>query len=157
MYTPVSILLQGGVYSTLQGGMYSPFMTGIGNKMGPGTNAAASQLQNGLPAATAADGTGSTPEAAYRQYASGWLAIHDYTWKSNAAAGSFSWFMFGADGRMLTGWLTDTNGKKYYLNNTPGTGLGAMLTGWHEIEGKRYYFSEVTDNTHLKGELIEFH
>ena len=65
--------------------------------------------------------------------------------------------MFGADGRMLTGWLTDTNGKKYYLNNTPGTGLGAMLTGWHEIEGKRYYFSEVTDNTHLKGELIEFH
>jgi len=44
------------------------------------------------------------------------------------------------EGRMYTGWLTDPyDGYRYYLD--PAT--GKMLTGWHVVEGKRYYFNEV--------------
>lgn len=48
------------------------------------------------------------------------------------ASGS-SW-MFLVNGTPYTGWLTDTDGKRYFFNKK-----GIMKTGWLERGGKRYY------------------
>lgn len=44
-----------------------------------------------------------------------------------------SW-MFLVNGNPYTGWLTDTDGKRYFFNQD-----GIMHTGWLDYEGKRYY------------------
>ncbi len=44
-----------------------------------------------------------------------------------------SW-LFMVDGKPYTGWLTDTDGKKYYFNKD-----GIMQTGWVNSGGRRYY------------------
>ena len=44
-----------------------------------------------------------------------------------------SW-LFMVDGKPYTGWLTDTDGKRYYFNKD-----GIMQTGWVNSGGKRYY------------------
>ena len=43
---------------------------------------------------------------------------------------------------MDTGWFTDTDGHRYYLNPSSNGSLGLMLTGWQYIDGKWYYFAE---------------
>lgn len=48
------------------------------------------------------------------------------------ASGS-SW-MYLVDDKAFTGWLTDTDGKRYYFD-----AAGIMQTGWTDIDGKRYY------------------
>lgn len=45
-----------------------------------------------------------------------------------------SW-MFMVNGSPYTGWLTDTDGKRYFL-----TKAGTMKTGWLELKNKKYYF-----------------
>lgn len=48
------------------------------------------------------------------------------------------WYYFGADGYMLTGWQF-INGKWYYLNEAE-SGMGAMVTGWHQnLQGTWFY------------------
>lgn len=42
--------------------------------------------------------------------------------------------MFLVDGNAYTGWLTDTDGKRYYFDEN-----GIMQTGWVDVDGKRYY------------------
>lgn len=65
--------------------------------------------------------------------------------------GAKSWYYFGDDGVMQTGWL-QWNGAWFFLHDTAdGTG-GAMYTGWHEINGKWYYFSDVSDG--MRGKLL---
>lgn len=44
-----------------------------------------------------------------------------------------SW-MFLVDGTPYTGWLTDTDGKRYFFNQE-----GIMQTGWVEDGGKKYF------------------
>lgn len=44
-----------------------------------------------------------------------------------------SW-MFMVNGAPYTGWLTDTDGKKYFFDSN-----GIMQTGWVEDNGKRYF------------------
>lgn len=46
-----------------------------------------------------------------------------------------SW-MFLVNGNPYTGWLTDTDGKRYFFNSE-----GIMHTGWLDYEGKRYYLN----------------
>lgn len=46
-------------------------------------------------------------------------------------------WLFMVDGKAFTGWLTDTDGKKYYFNRN-----GIMLTGWVNSGGKRYYMDQ---------------
>ena len=36
-------------------------------------------------------------------------------------------------GLLTRGWLTDTDGHRYYFNDK-----GVMQTGWLELDGKRY-------------------
>lgn len=45
-----------------------------------------------------------------------------------------SW-MFLVNDQAYTGWLTDTDGKQYYMDDA-----GLMQTGWTDIGNKRYYF-----------------
>lgn len=58
-----------------------------------------------------------------------------------------SWFHFGDDGVMDTGWFTDKDGNIYYLNPVSDNTLGQMFTGWHWLRGQDglcrcYYFEE---------------
>ena len=50
-------------------------------------------------------------------------------------ASSGSNWMFLVDDTAYTGWLTDTDGKQYYMDDA-----GIMQTGWTDIGNKRYYF-----------------
>ena len=61
------------------------------------------------------------------------------------------WYRFDDKGYMMTGWYTDENGKKYYLNPVSDGSRGAMKTGWQIIDEKWYYFSTVSDG--FKGSL----
>lgn len=47
---------------------------------------------------------------------------------------SGSHWMFMVNGNPYTGWLTDTDGKRYYFDQD-----GLMHTGWLDYEGKLYY------------------
>lgn len=51
------------------------------------------------------------------------------TWTSSGS----SW-MFMVNGAPYTGWLTDTDGKRYFFNKD-----GIMQTGWVDDGGKRYF------------------
>lgn len=52
-----------------------------------------------------------------------------------------SWFRFGDNARMMTGWYWDkTDGSWYYLHEVPDGSQGHMYTGWHGIDGKWYFF-----------------
>lgn len=66
-----------------------------------------------------------------------------YIYNPYAAEGqeSASWFWFGPDGAMRTGWHQDENdGGWYYFHEVSDGGLGRMYTGWHEIRGLWYFF-----------------
>lgn len=65
-------------------------------------------------------------------YAKGWRKC---LWSKEKVNGS--WFFFGDDGYMKTGWQK-VNGKWYYLD--PKT--GAMQTGWIYVNGIWYYLEE---------------
>ena len=41
------------------------------------------------------------------------------------------------DGRMLTGWLNDNTGNRYYMS----TSSGRMIRGWRQIDNSWYYFN----------------
>ena len=41
------------------------------------------------------------------------------------------------DGTAYTGWLTDTDGKRYYFDKK-----GIMQRGWLKLKGKKYYLDE---------------
>ena len=41
------------------------------------------------------------------------------------------------DGTAYTGWLTDTDGKRYYFDKN-----GIMQRGWLKLKGRKYYLDE---------------
>lgn len=78
---------------------------------------------------------------------------------SEAAAGVWtpvgsSWY-FMVDGVGYTGWLTDTDHKRYYFNEK-----GVMQTGWLELDGKNYYLDAdgvlQTGDVTIGGQLYHF-
>ncbi len=67
----------------------------------------------------------------------------------NGGAGDAGWYRFDAEGKMVTGWFTDLDGKIYYMNPISDGNLGKMCTGWiriRDIDGQEnsFYFSEVS-------------
>lgn len=42
------------------------------------------------------------------------------------------------EGKMLTGWLSDSNGNKYYMDSSSGK----MALSWKQIDGSWYYFDQ---------------
>ena len=75
------------------------------------------------PTATAAPTATPVPQDVSPEAASG-------VWTSSGS----DW-LFMVDGTPYTGWLTDTDGKRYFFNSD-----GIMQTGWVDDNGKRYYF-----------------
>ncbi len=76
-----------------------------------------------------------------------WYRFKDGTYPSNGWKmlewqGKTGWYYFGAEGYMVSGWLTDADGNRYFLHDKLDGTQGYMYTGWHEIDGKWYYFSE---------------
>lgn len=86
-----------------------------------------------------------------------WIRLNDgtypmNTWKYLDFNGVYQWYHFDAMGYMRTGWFTDTDGRRYYLNPISDGTQGAMATGWKLIDGYWYYFNPVSDGT--KGALL---
>ena len=48
---------------------------------------------------------------------------------------------------MQTGWFTDQNGNRFYLNPVDDGTLGSMRIGWQIIEGRAYYFNTMSDGS----------
>lgn len=62
-------------------------------------------------------------------------------WLNLEYNGVRSWYFFGAEGSMSTGWIT-WNDKVYYLIPDSDGWMGRMATGWRSIEGKWYFFEK---------------
>ena len=71
-----------------------------------------------------------------------WVCIYNPYADERRRQKRYGWFKFGPDGKMLTGWVTDTDGNIYYLNPAADGTRGMMLIGWQQIDGKWYYFSK---------------
>lgn len=70
-----------------------------------------------------------------------------------------AWFAFDENGNMRSGWFTDKDGRRYYLNpNANDPNFGVMQIGWVEIEGSWYYFNPKSDGTRgsmVTGDIID--
>lgn len=55
------------------------------------------------------------------------------------------WYRFDQNGYMVTGWFTDADGLRYYMNPVSNGFRGAMQTGWQLIDGQWYYFNTSSD------------
>ena len=76
-----------------------------------------------------------------RSYSNEWGFIHNPY--GSGGQGEAGWFRFDNNGRMLTGWFMDADGKWYYLNPVSDGSLGKMLTGWRWIpdaSGREYCY-----------------
>ena len=82
-----------------------------------------------------------------RTFADEWAAVHNPYADSAKGQSAFEWFRFDKDGFMVTGWFTDTDGSHYYLSPVSDGTQGRMVTGWHEIDGVRYYFQEESNGS----------
>ena len=47
----------------------------------------------------------------------------------------------------MTGWYTDAQGNRFYLNTSSDNTKGLMMTGWQLIDGDYYYFNKASDGT----------
>lgn len=77
-----------------------------------------------------------------------WFQLCGGSWLSNGWQLIHSrWYRFDQNGYMVTGWFTDGDGNKYYMNPVDDGTLGMMRTGWQIIDGKSYYFNTQSDGT----------
>ena len=92
---------------------------------------------------------------------SGNIKVNTWTAAYNpyATAGqqNYDWFRFDINGNMLTGWFTDVDGNRYFLNPLSDGTLGRMMTGWvwimDEFGVQRcYYFNPNSDG--YRGKLL---
>lgn len=87
-----------------------------------------------------------------------WAAIYNPYADPAKGQSTFDWFCFDSDGKMITGWYTDTDGSEYYLWTVSDGTRGRMLTGWNWLpvdDGtfNYYYFQEESDGK--KGRLYK--
>ena len=54
---------------------------------------------------------------------------------------TYDFYFFDANGDMLTGWLIDKNGKRYFLETADGSETGKAIKGWKKIGNAYYFFS----------------
>ncbi len=85
-------------------------------------------------------------------YVSKWAAVYNPYAHVDQGQSDFDWFMFDADGHMVTGWYLDTDGNYYYLNPTSDGTKGKMMTGWIQDGGEWYYLSPVSDGA--RGHMV---
>ena len=82
-----------------------------------------------------------------RTYASKWAAIYNPYADKTKGQQEYDWFRFDESGYMVTGWFTDVDGNRYYLNPVSDGTQGRMVTGWYWIDGMCYYFNPVSNGT----------
>ena len=82
-----------------------------------------------------------------RTYASKWVAIYNPYADKTKGQQEYDWFRFDESGYMVTGWFTDVDGNRYYLNPVSDGTQGRMVTGWYWIDGMCYYFNPVSNGT----------
>ncbi len=87
--------------------------------------------------------------AGNRQYKNEWAYI--YNPYAVELQDKNAWFRFDADGNMVTGWYTDTDGCIYYLWPYSDNTMGHMVTGWLPIGTNWYFFNPVSNG--LKGAM----
>ncbi|AGF55000.1 hypothetical protein B0P06_000918 [Clostridium saccharoperbutylacetonicum] len=73
--------------------------------------------------------------AAWKQDSNGWWNTEGNSYSKGWRAINGTWYYFGSDGYMKTGWIND--GCKWYFTETSG----AMKTGVVEVDGKAYYLA----------------
>ena len=77
-----------------------------------------------------------------------WFQLYGGSWLSDGWKMIRNrWYRFDGSGYMVTGWFTDGDGNRYYLNPVDDGTLGMMRTGWQVIDGKSYYFNTQSDGT----------
>ena len=76
------------------------------------------------------------------EYSYEWAYIANPNADTTKGQEAASWFRFGTDGTMLTGWYKNVYGDWYYLNPISDNTMGAMLKGWQYINGYWYYLEE---------------
>lgn len=92
-----------------------------------------------------------------QEYKNTWaFAMNEYA-STTQGQHAADWFRFDENGNMITGWFTDADGSRYYMNEDSNGTLGAMVTGWYRIKGadgqeRWYYFNPVSDGT--RGKLL---
>lgn len=84
-----------------------------------------------------------------------WTAA--YNPYATAGQQNYDWFRFDENGNMVTGWFTDVDGNRYFLNPVSDGTLGKMLIGWVWIADesgaqKCYYFNPNSDG--YRGKLF---
>lgn len=101
--------------------------------------------------------TGNSNDGRWERDEKGWK-YHFYNGTSSSGKwfrliwnGKRSWYHFGEDGYMTTGWYQNPSGRYFYLNPVSDGNQGEMFVGWHRIDGIWYYFREIDDD--LQGAL----
>lgn len=84
-----------------------------------------------------------------------WTAA--YNPYATAGQQNYDWFRFDVNGNMVTGWFTDIDGNRYFLNPISDGTLGKMMTGWVWIADESgvqrcYYFNPNSDG--YRGKLL---
>jgi uncharacterized protein YjdB len=126
------------------GGARSVGVTATGNIQGPAAPSGA------ITGTWTQAGNGKWIFASDRTYTDEWAYISNpFALGEQEKA---SWFRFGKDGFMVTGWQTDKDGNTFYLKTATDGTQGQMFTGWQAIEGTWYYFNPVSDGA--RGKLL---
>lgn len=139
--------------SSSSGGSHSGGSSGGSSGGGGGSSSGkaslvGSNLTNGLPTAPILGTWNAQADGRWR------FTRHDGTepigaWQENAG----KWYHFDAKGYMQTGWYVDLDGNHYYLNPEATSAQGELCVGWKLIDGKWYYFKEISDGT--KGAMLK--
>lgn len=87
-----------------------------------------------------------------------WIYVQNPYADSKKGQSGSDWFRFDSQGHMVTGWYTDEDGRRYYLNPVSDNTKGRMVTGWNWIAGndrwlRCYYFQEISDG--YRGSLFK--
>ncbi len=95
------------------------------------------------------DGPGAVYGQGWRYSPGGWwFQLYGGSWLSDGwRMIRGRWYRFDGNGYMVTGWFTDGDGNRYYMNPVDDGTLGMMRTGWQIIDGRSYYFNPQSDGT----------
>ena len=127
-----------------QTSLYGYSSSGSGSGGGSGTNRSSGTETVNTALQPAIGAWVQTADKKWNYYRNGQKCIDQWAYIYNPYATEpeirEDWFLFDAAGVMCTGWYQAEDGGWYYLHEEEDGRQGYMYTGWHEIEGKWYYF-----------------
>ena len=171
MTAAVLMCLACGVSFTQSSASRSPIADSQTPDMFVAGNTDDSQIQSGGAAAENTDADGEitpeevtptdTPADTPSPDTSSETEVTDTSFEASPEASQGVWtpvdsnWYFMVNGEGYKGWLTDTDGHRYYFNDK-----GVMQTGWLELDGSRYYLNAdgvlQTGDVTIDGEVYHF-